>query len=307
MGIVKNVNPRFCRKCLRLSLQVEQMILFARLVNPDYNFYKRMNLKEGMPVPHDYVAQRIVTDMVEDGYYIDFVESLIQIENNGYMGHKYKLWGLNDVVTSLIKEGFIFDQISGQFFENAQERVSPNWGRLQDGDERKMTVLRIDVAGNSALVKSNPRDKVEKAYADLRKIVHRSVINRNGRLWSWEGDGALAAFMFGTIEKMAVYAGIEILHELFFYNKIRNPLDSPINVRIGAQIGQIRYSDNEVTRLKNDTVKQAMALEAMAPKNGIAVSFNLYAPLGSQAQVLFNAEKTGRSGKFSVYTMGIEK
>ena len=307
MEKIKNVNPRCCRKCLRLSLQANQMILFAKLVNPGYDFYKRMNIKEGMPVPHDYVAQRIVTDMINDGFYIDFVETLIKIENHGYMGRRYKLWGLNDVVNSLVKEGFNFDEISGQFFENAKERISPNWGRLHDGDERKMTLLRIDIAENSALVKNNPRSKVEKAYGELRKIVSLAVISRNGRLWAWEGDGALAAFMFGSIEKMAVYAGIEILHELFFYNRLYNPLGSPINIRLGAYIGQTKYCDNELDRLKNDTVKQAVNLEAIAPKNGFCISFSLYAPMGAEAQALFSTEKTGRSGKYGVYTLELEK
>jgi class 3 adenylate cyclase len=283
------------------------MLLFAQLVNPEYDIYKRMNLKEGMPIPHDYAAQRIVSDMIEDGFYIDFVETLIDIENNGYMGHSFQFWGLNDVVTSLINIGFSYDNVSGQFFENAEERISPNWGRLHEGDEHKMTVLRIDIAGNSILVKNNPRTKIEKAYNDLRKIVNNAVISRFGRLWSWEGDGALAAFMFGSIEQNVIFAGMEILHELFFYNHLNNQLDSPINLWLGAHIGQIKYSENEIERLKNETVGQAVILEEIAPHNGLCVSYKLYAPLGSETQNIFSSEKTGRSGKYRIYSMEIEK
>ena len=294
-------------KCLQLSLPVNMMISFAKLVNPQYNFYKRSGFKEGMPIPNDTASERIVVDLIQDGFFVDFVELLIQVEAKGYKGRKYALYGLNNVVAGLVNEGYSFDKVSGQFFENQRERISPNWGRLLEGDERKMTVLRLDIAGNSALVKSNPRPKIEKAYDDIRQIVSRVVTSRIGRLWSWEGDGALAVFLFGQIEEMAIYAGMEIIHEIFFYNHLRNPLDSPINVRLGAQIGQVWYSENEVERLKNDTVKQATLLEALATNNSLSVSYNLYIDMEQNILSNFSDEKNRGGCKYRLYTIGLGK
>ncbi|MDR0876465.1 MAG: hypothetical protein LBN21_00305 [Treponema sp.] len=304
---IKNANSSFLRKCLQLSLPVDMMIRFARLVNPHYNIYKRTGLSEGMPISNQNAAQRIVADMIQDDYFVDFVEALIQIDAKGYMGRRYALHGLNDVVAGLIHEGYSFDPVSGQFFENQSERISPNWGRLQNGDERRMTVLRLDIAGNSVLVRQNPRNKIEKAYNDMRAIVSRAVTSRQGRLWTWEGDGALAAFLVGHKEKMAVYCGMDILHELFFYNKLRNPLNSPISVRIGAQTGPVWYSANEMERLKNDTVKQAIDMEAMAAINSMAVSYNLSASMDDITMNLFTPEKSGFGGKYRLYKTGMEK
>ena len=304
---VKYANTVNCRKCLQVSLTVDMMIRFAKLVNPDYDIYKRTGLKEGMPIPNQNAAERIVADMVQDGYYINFVEALVRIDREGYMGRRYDLKSLNNVVLSLISEGYSFDKATGQFFENQQEQISPNWGRLLEGDERKMAVLRLDIAGNSALVKNNPRPKIETAYNDVRSIVDQAVTSRLGRLWCWEGDGALAAFLFGSPEEMAVFAGIEIIHELFFYNRLYNPLNSPINVRLGAHIGQIRYSNNEIGRLKNDTVKEATVLEALAAKNSLSVSYNMYASMDQHTLNLFSAEKTGRNHKYRLYSMVTEK
>ena len=283
------------------------MIRFAELVNPHYNIYKRTGLKEGMPIANQDAAERIVTDMIQDGYYVDFVETLVKIDREGYMGRRYGLRGLNNVVSSLMDEGYSFDKVSGQFFENQQEHISPNWGRLQEGDERRMTVLRMDIAGNSVLVRNNPRPKIEKAYADIRNIVNRTVTSRLGRLWSCEGDGALAAFLFGPMEKMAIYAGMDILHEIFFYNLLYNPLDSPINIRLGAQTGQVRYSNNEIERHKNDTVKQAVFLEALAHNNTLSVSYNLYITMEQEILNLFSEEKTRGGCKYKLYVMGTEK
>jgi len=304
---IKNVNSSHCRKCLQLSLPVDIMIRFAKLVNPDYNIYKRTGLKEGMPIANQTAAQHIVADMIQDGYYIDFVEALIQIDAKGYMGHRYLLHNLDEVVKGLMDEGYSFDSVSGQFFENQQERISPNWGRLNEGDERKMTVLRMDIAGNSELVRNNPRDKIEKAYRDIRVIVNHAVTSRLGRLWSWEGDGAIAVFLFGPIDKMAVFAGMEIIHDVFFYNRMGNQLDSPINVRLGAHIGQVRYSDSEMERLKNDTVKQATAYEALAKSNSLCVSYNLSLTMDQVTLKLFSPEKSSRNCKYRLYTMGLDK
>lgn len=283
------------------------MIRFATKVNPQYDFYASSGFREGLPVPSDSAAERIIADMINDGYFVDFVEFLLRLESEGYMGRRYTLHGLNNVVAGLQQEGYSYDKVSGQFFENQLERISPNWGRLLEGDERKMAALRVDIVANSALVKNNSRTKINEAYNDLRGIVNEAVTRRLGRLWSWEGDGALAAFLFGSIEEMAIYAGMEILHELYFYNRMRNPLDSPINVRIGAHIGQIRYSDSEIERQKNETVKQAIALEAMTPSNALSISYTLYFNLNQVTLSLFSSEKSGRGCKYRVYSAGVEK
>jgi len=283
------------------------MIRFAELVNPEYSIYKRTGLKEGMPIANQTAAARIVADMIQDGYYIDFVETLIRIDREGYMGHQYNFLGLNNVAASLIQDGFSFDNVSGQFFENQDEHISVNWGRLQEEEERNMAVLRLDIAGNSELVRNNPRPVIERAYKDIRNIFHSSVISRLGRLWSWEGDGALAAFLYGQKEKMAIYAGMDTIHELFFYNRIRNPLSSPINIRLGAHTGIVRYSQKEINRLKNETVKQAVSLESLAPNNALCVSYNLYLSMDQGTLDLFCAEKNKKGLKYRYYCMGTEK
>jgi len=283
------------------------MVYFARLVHPDYDFYKRAGFREGMPIPSDFAAGRIVMDLVTDGYYVDFVELLVETGTKGYRGKNFKLSGLEGVIAGLIAEGYIYDRESGQFFENPRERISPNWGRLQEGDERKMAMLRLDIIGNSELVRDNPQSKIKKAYNDIRHIVTSAVNTRIGRLWSWEGDGALAAFLFGPIEKMAVYAGMEILHELYFYNRIHNPLDRPINLRLGAHIGQAQYSGSELERIKNETAKEAMALESLATRNALCVSNSLYITIDPNILNLFSAEKNGSGRRYRLYSVGNEK
>jgi class 3 adenylate cyclase len=304
---MKIKNASFCRKCLQQSLPVDVMIRFAQLVSPDYDIYRRYGFTQNMPMSSQSAAQRIVADLIQDGYFIDFVELLLTIEHKGYMGRRYALKGLNDVVTGLIQEGYSYDEATSQFFENQHERISENWGRLRNGDERRMTVLRLDVAGNSILVKQNPARAVERAYGDLRSIVSKAVIGRVGRLWSWEGDGALAVFLFGHKEQSVIFSGMEILHELYFYNRLRNPLNKPIRVRIAVHIGPVYYHDNAVERLKNETIKQALSLESALPPDSLGISHNLGGSVDQFIADLCTPEFAVQGKKYWLYHVAQER
>jgi class 3 adenylate cyclase len=278
------------------------MIRFVKMLCPDYDIYQRSGYPNGHPIATQDAASRIVTDMLKDGYYVDFVELLVKVDSQGYMGRQYTLRGLNDVVGDLIQSGFSYDPATGQFFENQQERISRNWGRLLDGDERQMAVLRLDIAGNSVLVKENPRNCVDKAYGDMRTIVTKAVVSRLGRVWSWEGDGALGAFMLGSYSRMAIFAGMEILNNMFLYNKMHNPLNSEIKVRLAAHSGSGVYSDSETDCLKTDLVKKAVTLESKAAvPNSLVISGSLAVTQDQALLNIFSSEKTTSGEKYRVY------
>lgn len=252
------------------------MIRFAKMVNPDYDFYKRSGFRRSTPISVQDAADRIVVDMLHDGYYIDLIETLIHIDHDGYMGHRYRFRGLDDAINDVIKTGFYYDAGTGKFFEDHNRQVTRNWGRLLEGDERPMAVLRLDIAGNTKLVKENSKQLIDKAYKDLREIVKAAVVSRLGRLWIWEGDGSLGAFMLGNYSGMAVYAGIEILNEMFIYNKMKNPLKSAIDLRLAVHLGDIIYSNNDDKCLKSDVVKKTMFLESKAAEpNSFVISESL--------------------------------
>ena len=92
------------------------MAIFAAIIDPDYNIYKRLGLNEGQPIIASEAASRIATDMLLNGLYVDFVELLVDVDTNGYMGHQYDLRGLDDVIDDIIQAGYSFDRTTGQFF-----------------------------------------------------------------------------------------------------------------------------------------------------------------------------------------------
>ena len=303
-------STRFCRKCLALSLSVEQMNRFARLTNPSYDLYESYGFSKGHPIGLHEAADRIVGDMVQNGYYIDFVETLIQAESKGYMGRKFAFRGLDDVIGDVLQAGYSYDNATGQFFEDQNKQITRNWGRLLEGDERQMAVLRLDVVGNTMLVKNNPRTIIDKAYGDLREIVNKAVISRLGRLWTWEGDGALGVFMLGDYSCSAIYAAMEILNEMFVYNKTENPLNSPIKLRVAAHSGLLTYTESATQTMKADTIRTAMTLESKAAvPNSMVVSESLAMSQDQSLLNIFSEPKVvpGSTDKYRLYQFNLEK
>jgi len=158
--------------------------------------------------------------------------------------------------------------------------------------------------GNSNLVRDNPKQLIDKAYSDLRKIVTTAVVSRLGRLWVWEGDGAMGVFMFDYYTRMAIFAAMNILGEVFLYNRTDNPLKSDINLRISVHSGDLVYTKNETKVSKSDVVKTAIMLESKAAiPNSLVISDTL---ARSQYQSLLDVFSDVKSlpnsaGKYRMY------
>jgi len=302
----KSFTTKFCRECLSCSFSPDDIIRFAKMTNPDYDIYESSGYPKGHPFSTQDAAIQVIRDMIQDGYYIDFVETLIKIETSGYMGKKYKIIGLDEVIDDVLEVGFNYDNTTGQFFEDQSQQITRNWGRLWEGDERQMAVIRLDIAGNSILVKENSKQLIDKAYNDLRKIVTNTVESRFGRLWSWEGDGGLAVFMLGKYSRSAIFSGIEVLNEMYFYNRMFNKLKTDVSLRISVHSGDIVYSDDDQKCLKNETIQKAINLESKAAvPNSLVISDSLAVTQDQSVLNIFSDAKTvsNTSYKYRIYQL----
>lgn len=79
----------------------------------------------------------------------------------------------------------------------------PTGGVLRNGSDYVISMLRLDIVGNTELVRKYSKTLIESTYSDLRQIVEMASDRRNGRIWSWEGDGGIIAFYFGNRNKFA--------------------------------------------------------------------------------------------------------
>lgn len=248
-------------KALTQSMTTKVMVSLVRQLIPNYDLFERTGIRRSVAIPNVTAAKQIVRDIVEKESFLDFVLLLIKTKDSGYMGRRYAIPYLRPLINGVIDLGFIYDSVNDMFVENSKLRSTRNWGTLKQGQTYSFAFLRLDVVGNSELVRHCDEEKVKDCYGDLREIVNLAVSKRNGRMWGWDGDGGLAAFFYGKKNQSAVLAGMEILHELFLYNHLRNPLTYPLQVRVAAHNGPFEYSSNPEDLKRSDVVKQVEEIE----------------------------------------------
>jgi class 3 adenylate cyclase len=242
-------------------MDLPTMIHVVKEFIPDYNLHQRTGIPASIAVANLDAASRIVQDIIAEDRFLDFIAYLIRYEEEGVMGRRITIAYLREILKAVFAQGYLYDKDQHMFVEDPRFRKSRNWGVLKPGVEYTVCFLRIDIAGNTHLVKENSAAKVNAAYGFLRETVHASVERRNGRVWLWEGDGGIAAFTFGNRNQSAVLAAMEILHELFFYNKTRCPLKTELKVRVGVHSGTCEYTEDNAALIKTEAVQRGMDVE----------------------------------------------
>ena len=246
-------------------LDIKSMLYLANLLMAGYDsdyIYNRTGFPRNMPMPPREVARQIVEDINALDLYLDFVTILIRMQDEGLKGRVYRIPYLRELLNDIHEQGFIYESTRKMFVEDPGIRKTPNWGVLKLNDEYTISFLRVDIVGNSELVRKYPSDVIRSTYADFKNIVTMVSDKRNARIWNWEGDGGLAAFYFGSnIHQSAVLSGMEILHELFLYNRLHSQLDEALNIRIAVHSGPCHFFVNPNELERNETIITIKDLE----------------------------------------------
>ncbi len=250
------------KKSLYESLDATMIERVARDVIRDYDLRERTGFPPNIPVQGQTAASRVVDDCAAAGRFLHLVERLIKLDREGFMGRSYRIAGLWELSKAIGAEGYVWDQESGRFTEDPRVRRTPDWGRLAPGEELRFSLLRIDVVKNSRIVRTHGEKTARGVYEELRTILTRCVERRSGRIWLWEGDGALAAFLFGHSTTSCVLAGIALMNELFMYNKTSNRLGEMLKIRAAAHTGPLHYDPDLGAMLKQETCREVNEAES---------------------------------------------
>lgn len=281
------------------NLSIDIMMKLAQMVDEDFNFYTVSGFRESIPVNSQDCASVIVKEMVRQNKFLNLVESMIQINEKGFMGRSYPIRNLNELIKGLSSLGFVYDQVNKIFFEDAQINASKNWGRLLEDHEYYLALMRLDIVHNTKIVRQNTKAKVEEAYGYFFEMVQKKVYHRWGRIWSWEGDGGMAAFLYGHRQSLAIYCALDILQSLFLFNLFRNPLDTDLQIRLAVHAGMQKYSEDQVKWKKSDTAVRVLELESkFCNPNELVISQAVNSSLEKTLSNLFE-EKNKASGILS--------
>jgi hypothetical protein len=259
---VKGSLSQMLKKTLYESLSPDMLERVAKDMIPDYDLRQRTGFPPNIPMQGQTAASCIGDDIVAGGLFLHFVERLVLLDREGFMGRTYRIAGLRELFKSIGAEGYLWDADTSRFMEDPRIRRTQNWGRLLPGEELRVSLLRVDVVTNSRIVKERGESAARGAFEDLRAILARCAERRSGRVWSWEGDGALAAFLYGHSTTSSVLAGMAFLHELFIYNRAYNRMGESVRVRAAVHTGPIRYLDDVGEILKQETCREVSESES---------------------------------------------
>ena len=269
---ISNSLITYCVKALSQSMDNRTMTMIARRLLPGYDLHDRTGIPKSVAVPNRNAAKQIVGDIIQCNMFLEFVLLLMtfsgQGDYKGIAGRKISIPYLRPIINGVYQMGYIYDPSNQIFIENPNERKTRNWGTLKPGAEYTMAFIRIDIAGNTKMVRDNSSDDIETSYLRLRDIFISSVEKRNGRVWGWDGDGGLAAFCFGNMNESAVLSAIEILHDLFIYNNTVCSIKDGIQTRLAVHSGPFEYTDDNEEMVNAETVKTTIDIEHKHAKTG---------------------------------------
>jgi len=270
---VRNSLSQMLKRSLNESLNPDMLERMAQDVIPDYDLRARAGYPPNIPMQGQTAASRIVDDIVEGDFFLHFVERLTRLDREGFMGRSYRIAGLRELFKSIGAEGYLWDSETNRFMEDPRIRRTQNWGRLVEGEELRFSLLRVDVVKSSRIVKMQGEAAARGAYEDLRSTLARVVERRSGRIWSYEGDGALAVFLFGHSTTSTVLAGMALVHELFIYNRAYNRMGEPLRVRAAVHTGPLRYHPEVGEMLKQETCLEVIEAEARwTPPDSLSIT-----------------------------------
>ena len=295
-------------KSLSESMNVTTMQSLARMYLHNYDLYRKTGFPESIAIPGRDAARQIVMDINQGGYLIHFINTLYDVQNNGLMGKKYSISHIREIVNGVIDLGYIFDNQNKLFVEDPRIHRTKNWGILLDGADYLFTFLRLDIVGNTQLVKKYEKDLVKSVYADIRQLFETGVNKFNGRIWSWEGDGGLAAFFFSNTNLTATLTGLQFINEIFLYNTLECKLEEPVELRLAVHTGSCEYKENQEELLNSEIIKKTMAIESDYTKpNSLTVSNVVYITLGKELGSIFQPVSGSRGGGCFNYELRWEK
>ena len=292
---------------LSQSMTVDLMEKVARTVIPDYDVHERSGFPSNIPMPRADAARHILKDITREGYFLKLIEALIEVTSNGDMGREVRIPLLSRIVSEVEDQGYSYSREKGVFIEAGAAAHTMGWGTLREGKSYEFALLRVDIAGNSELVRHYPKALIATVYGTLSDLVTRVVEKRDGRIWSWEGDGGLAAFYFMDKTIQATLCGMEIVHELLLQNLLSAVLPEPLRVRLAVHAGPCRFLSS-ARESGGDTIRRVEMLESSYTAPGsLTVSAGVFTDLGSKLSPLFVAVPGPDNGCVYRYTLEWEK
>jgi class 3 adenylate cyclase len=215
-------------------------------------------------------AARLLVDEAESRSRLpELVKLVAELDGGVFMGKRLDVKDIEVFFSSLARLGVVYDPVRRRLRHTKEEiQRLKNWGSLRDGKTYDITVVSLDIVGNSRLVRANGAKTMERLYFELWRFIERKLDDYDGRMWSWAGDGGLLAFTLSDHVNRAAMCAIDIQSSLPLFNiSPGTPIAERVELRLGIDTGPVTFA-SDTGRIVSDVINYAAHLEKSATQPG---------------------------------------
>jgi len=233
---------------------------FCWMIQPDLDFYKLTGYPLNMNIPIKEAAKQVIDYFYKTDRILVFLDLIIKSVTIGFKGEKVVINNIKDILKEMKECGYEYSTILNKVVIIDKQGKRNDWGYLTESKFYNFCFVSIDICGNSNLVRKYDGTLIQKTYANFKRYVSNMIEKRDGRIWSWEGDGGLIVFHLNDFVNQALLASIEIISNMPVFNAVSNYLDDNLLIRIGINAGVAEYKKN-IEMIDSEAINEAKKIE----------------------------------------------
>jgi class 3 adenylate cyclase len=219
----------------------------------------------------------------------DLVSLVVDIDGNQLLGRRIRVDGIEGFLNALMRRGYVYDPDRHRI-ESYEGNLSSlkNWGSLKDGREYDLSVVSVDIVGNSNLVRESGVKAVEELSFHFHRFLSRRLEDYDGRMWHWAGDGGIIAFALEGHANRAALCAIAIQKSMLVFNVApEKAVDQDIVLRVAGHTGRVKFY-GDTGKIVSDTINYAAHLEKFATRPGyVSLSEDLHSAVDKRIRSVF--------------------
>jgi hypothetical protein len=251
---------RLITEDLTRAFNTNEFKKFCNTIEPGFDLYKLTGYPAHLNIPIKDAAKQAVEYFHKSNKIINLLDAIIKSVTVGFKGEKVVFNNVKPILFEMKECGLEYNSKLNKVVKLEQNGKRNDCGYLKENNLYNFCFVSIDICGNSNYVRKYDSNLIQKTYLNFKKLVQNCVEKRNGRIWTWEGDGGLAVFHVDDFVNKAVLAGIEILSNLPIFNCTSNYLDDDLTIRIGINAGEAEYKNNP-EMINSEAITEAKRIE----------------------------------------------
>lgn len=257
-----NKLKKLLRDVLIISCNTEQIAYIGREADPKFDLKQVSGFGNHLVIPKQIAADTVLSYFETETQILHFLATLYSYEGKGISGGIVVLKDKHKIDKFLEENDLKYDSYLNKFIILQQAKKTEDWGFLESHKEYKLSFLNLDIIGSSELIKTNVKMDIEATLKHFKNFIWEKTEKYNGRIWRWEGDGGLIAFLDEAGVSNAIRTGLEILYSLPIFNFTKNFLrwENQISIRIAIHFGRATFLEN-VSLIESEDINIVKQIE----------------------------------------------